>query len=83
MNTQNRPQTIDNRLLFGIMVKELRKSLPSACTFLSPLKTSEGEHRVKAVINGTEYQYTVPQDLTFTAADIDELRSVITEACEE
>lgn len=85
MNTANNarsPQQIDNRLLFGMMIKDLKKSLPSACTFLAPFMTSVGEHRVLAKINGDEYQYTVPQDLSFTSADIEELRNVIIEVCE-
>lgn len=81
-NTVNRPQQIDNRLLFGMMIKDLKKSLPKACTFLAPFMTNVGEHRVLAKINGDEYQYTVPQDLSFTSADIEELRKVILDVCE-
>lgn len=75
------PQKIDNRLLFGLRMKELKSELPSQVSFLAPYKTYKGEYRVKVVINKEEYQFTVPEDLNFTNADIEELRVGILAKC--
>lgn len=75
------PQKIDNRMLFGFRMKALKAELPSQVSFLAPYKTHKGEYRIKAIVNGDEYQFTAPEDLNFTNADIEELRMGILAKC--
>lgn len=79
MNSLN--NKIALQALFANQLKVLKKTLPKSCTYLSPLKTSDGEFRVKAIVNGKEYLYTTPRDLIFKEADLRELARAISEKC--
>ena len=79
MNTSKNKVAL--QALFANQLKTLKKTLPKSCTYLSALKTVDGEFRVKAIVNGKEYLYTTPQDLIFKEADLRELARAISEKC--
>ena len=82
-NNNLQPKLSDPKYIFGVIIKNIKKSLPSACTFLSPYKTSKGEYYVRAIVGGNNFYYTVPEDFVFTQADIDRLVFSIKEKCED
>lgn len=67
--------------IFADIIKDIKKSLPRTCTFLSPLKTREGEYQILSIINKIEYRLTVPSTLKFTQGDINEIESILSEKC--
>lgn len=73
----------ENCIIFNAELRTIKKNVPKACTFISLMKTSEGEHLVKAMINGDEYRYTIPQDLLMTQADYTRIQNLIIEKCNE
>ena len=79
MNIKNHKP--DLQALFVNQLKVLKKTLPKSCTYLSSVKTFDGEFRVKAIVNGNEYLFTTPTDLIFKDADLRELARAISEKC--
>jgi hypothetical protein len=73
----------ENCVIFNAELRTIKKRIPKSCTFMSLIKTSEGEHLLKAMIKGDEYRYTLPQDLDMTQADYDRIENLITEKCHE
>ena len=73
----------ENCTIFNAELRAVKKNVPKACTFISLMKTSEGEHLVKAMIKGDEYRYTIPQDLSMTQAEYDRIQNLIIEKCHE
>jgi len=67
--------------IFGQIVKDLKKRLPSNCSLLSKYRRVSGEHQIRAIINKTEIIYTVPQNLEFHKAHINELFNQLSEKC--
>ena len=75
------PADINPGMMFAYTVKNLKASLPKECTHLAPYKDSNGQHFVRAIVNKTEYLFTVPEGLIFKNADVTELREQITKLC--
>jgi hypothetical protein len=73
----------ENCNIFNAELRAVKKNVPKACTFISLMKTSEGEHLVKAMIKGDEYRYTIPQDLIMTQAEYDRIQNLIIDKCHE
>lgn len=73
----------ENCVIFNANLRAIKKNVPKACTFISLMKTGEGEHLVKAMIKGDEYRYSIPQDLDLTQADYDRIENLITSKCNE
>lgn len=73
----------ENCTIFNAELRAIKKNVPRACTFISLIKTIEGEHLVKAMIKGEEYRYTIPQDLSMTSADYSRIETLILEKCHE
>ena len=71
-----------NTVVFNSLLKDVKKSLPKECTFLSLIKTKEG-FKLSAVINKEEYRYSLPYDLKMTSADWERIVSLIKERCYE
>jgi hypothetical protein len=78
-----RTPQIDPKFIFGHTIKSLKKQLPKQCTYLSSYKDSKGDYYVRAVINGSEYLFTIPPGFIFKAADVNELKSQILQICEQ
>ena len=72
---------VDPRLIFSDILINLKKSLPSVCTFLASFKTVKGEYQVKAVIKKETYHFSTPENLDFTQADINELHAQLLKIC--
>lgn len=75
-----------NHSLFNSQIRTLKSELPSACTFLSLVTKSTGELCLRAMIKNAEgrkdsYIYSVPQDLLMTTADLDRIKNLITQKC--
>lgn len=68
-------------VIFGYQLKVLKKRLPSSCSYLSTLKKKSGEIQIKAVVNREDFFFSVPQDLSLNAADIQELERAILSKC--
>ena len=69
------------RNIFAEMLKNLKKSLPISCSFISPIRLASGETRVRVIVKGEEYHYSIPQDFDLTSADISELYTQILNKC--
>ena len=69
--------------MFSDTIKSIKRALPKTCTFLSPLKTVDGEYQVLSIIGNNEYRFTVPKSLQFTQSDIKKLRSKLMEKISE
>jgi hypothetical protein len=70
-----------NATLFNTYLKIIKSEVPRACSFLSLMKKTDGELRIRAVINGEIYQFSVPQDLQMTEADLERVKNLIIEKC--
>jgi hypothetical protein len=68
--------------IFRQTLKELKKDLPSACTFLAPYLDTNGELFAKAIVNKNEHYFSLPYDLEFSKADVDRLKNLILEKCQ-
>lgn len=78
----------ENATLFNTALRDLKKGLPSKCTFLSLIKKATGELAIRAMIKNSDgtkdgYVYTIPQDLMLTQADYSRIQELITKKCEE
>lgn len=68
---------MDARASYALAIKNLKKELPKACTFLSPFTNRKGQNMLKYIVNGETHYSSIPANFTFTKADFDELRSAI------
>lgn len=74
--------TLQNRVhLTNQVLKAIKKSLPKSCTYLSLYKRRTGETCLKAVVNKTDYYYSLPQDFNMTEASFERIRSLVLENC--
>jgi hypothetical protein len=69
------------RQLVNQVLKSIKKSLPRTCTFLSLYKRRQGDTCIRAVVNKTNYYYTIPQDFNLTEASFERIRSLILDEC--
>lgn len=74
--------------MLNIYLKSVKRSLPKNCTFLALFKKADGTLYVNAFITNSKNQkekflYTMPQDLDFTPADIEHLKTLLLEKCNE
>lgn len=72
---------IDARYVFARIVKEVKKKVPSNCTFLSPIMSSNGVRSIRAIIDGNSYNIPVRQELDFTVEDIKFVEEQLTKIC--
>lgn len=73
--------TENNIYLTNQVLKEIKKSLPKSCTFLSLYRRKEGDICIRSVVKKVEYYYTVPQDFILTEASFERIHSLIREVC--
>lgn len=62
--------------MFSFVIKTLKASLPKECSFIAPVRKGQ-DHYVKVIIKGQEHNFSVPSNLSFTDADINELKTLI------
>jgi len=68
--------------IFRETIKQLKKELPNSCTFLAPHLDSTGEMCIKTIVNKEDHYFSLPDNLEFTKADIDRLKNLILEKCQ-
>jgi hypothetical protein len=71
----------NNAYLVGQVLKAIKKSLPKSCTYISLYKRKEGDTCIKAVVNKTQYFYSIPQNFILTESHFERIRSLILENC--
>lgn len=73
-------------LFSKIYLPHIKKSIPSTCSFLSIARRSGGEYYLKAIFkrdgSREEFDYSLPQDFTFTNADLEHIIEILTEECQ-
>ena len=62
-------------------LKSLKKVLPKACTFLSPIKLSSGEMAVRSIIKGEEHIFATPPEIYYDSAGLRRLEGLIVNYC--
>jgi hypothetical protein len=66
--------------------KMIKKDLPTNCTFLAPVRKTDGQLYLRATVkvNGKKdnFLYTLPLDLDLTNADLDRIKNLISEQCQ-
>lgn len=75
-------EVIDYTSIFNFRLKNLKRMLPSACTFLGVVKLTSGEYKVRAIVKD-EYRYSIPQDFNLTNEHYDRLFNLIKKRCDE
>ena len=73
---QDKPQVTRGQI-FALIVKNIKKDLPSSCTHLAPYKKANGEYKVRAIINGTTYLFPTPEDLIYDQTQLSVLTELI------
>jgi len=69
-------------MIFRDILKDIKKKLPSKCTYLSSVTDRNGEIKIKVVIGKQEYRFGTPADLNFTNHHIKEIHTSILEKCQ-
>lgn len=70
------------KMILRDILKDVKKRLPSACTFLTSIKRASGEIHIRAIINKDTYTLRTPDNLNFTDAHIKEVYSSLLEKCQ-
>jgi hypothetical protein len=79
--TQRLISLSEKKRVLSIYLTSMKKMLPNNCTYLSLMKRRDGELVVRAVVNKTEYLFSVPQDLQMTEADLNRIHKLLTDKC--
>lgn len=69
--------------LLGEYAKLIKKDLPKACTFLSVAKKPGNKLYFKAIVNKQSYLYSLPENLELTNADLERVKKLILEKCQQ
>lgn len=78
---QDKPQVTRGQI-FALVVKDIKKDLPSSCTHLAPHRKANGEYKVRAIIDGTTYLFPTPEDLLYDQTQLSVLTELINDKLE-
>jgi hypothetical protein len=72
---------VSARLILKDQLKNLKKVLPKACTFLSAITLSNGQLAVRAIVKGEEHVFATPPEIYYDSAGLRRLQDLIVKYC--
>lgn len=73
----NNSPTIGSKTMLSFQMKQLKSELPRICTHLAPYENYKGDLYIRVIVAGKESLFTIPDNVVFKKADLDELKSQI------
>ena len=79
MNETGNPELALRIHLFNVRLKDLKRRLPKAVSYISPLKDRNGDMFVRVAVNKDFYRFSIPNDFNLSEADWTRIVTLISE----